>query len=171
MTRVQQNVCVALATFLILQTAAAWEIQPIQAEAAAKLAEPTEHEQDVVDRTNTERKAAKLPAFTVDPALSKLAREHSANMARLDQLSHELEGKPFAKRLEAAGYRFAAAGENIAQGQRTPVEAVTTWMNSAGHKANILNPKYTHIGVGIAMGKSGSPYYTQIFAAPIPRAE
>ena len=56
-------------------------------------------------------------------------------------------GSPF-DRLKALGISYTAAGENIAKGQRTAQEVVTAWMNSEGHRANILDAKFTHIGVG-----------------------
>lgn len=135
---------------------------------AKDMAELTKAERDVVDRTNAERRKAGLTPLTVDTTLMKLAREHSAHMARLNRLSHELEGKPFGKRMQASGYRYSGAGENVAQGQRTPEAALASWMNSPGHKANILNAKFTHFGVGLATSQSGEPYYTQVFATPLP---
>ena len=69
--------------------------------------------------------------------------------------------------MEKAKYQASRAGENVAQGQRTPEEAVTDWMRSPGHKANIVQSDYTHIGVGVATAKSGQIYYTQIFAKPV----
>lgn len=61
------------------------------------------------------------------------------------------------------GIRFSAAGENIAQGQATPQVVVTAWMNSPGHRANILSTNFTEIGVGYAAGGSGRHYWTQMF--------
>jgi uncharacterized protein YkwD len=61
------------------------------------------------------------------------------------------------------GLRFSAAGENIAYGQRTPAEVMNDWMNSPGHRSNIMNPTYTEIGVGLAKNSSGVCYWTQQF--------
>jgi uncharacterized protein YkwD len=124
-------------------------------------------EQEILDRTNAERKRAGLPAYQVDPTLMKLARDHSATMARLDQLGHELEGKSFDKRIKESGYRHSGSGENVAQGQRTAEQVLDSWMKSPGHKANILNERFTRIGIGFAASKTGAPYYTEVFAAPL----
>ncbi len=64
-----------------------------------------------------------------------------------------------------------AAGENVAEGQLDATAAVQDWMNSAGHRANIVNGQYTHIGVAVAVSKSGRRFYTQVFARPLPLAD
>ncbi|RMI30185.1 CAP domain-containing protein [Nocardia stercoris] len=68
-------------------------------------------------------------------------------------------------RIAAAGYTWQAYGENIAQGQADANAVVTAWMNSPGHRANILNCGFTQIGIGIADG-SGGPWWTQDFGTP-----
>jgi uncharacterized protein YkwD len=65
--------------------------------------------------------------------------------------------------MEDFGIHFTAAGENIAYGQRTPEEVMNAWMNSSGHRANILNPSYNQIGVGVAKSANGTFYWTQEF--------
>ena len=64
------------------------------------------------------------------------------------------------------GYEYIIIGENIAMGQRTPQEVMTAWMNSPGHRGNILSTAFTEIGVGVAKSKSGSYYWTQMFIRP-----
>jgi uncharacterized YkwD family protein len=107
------------------------------------------YEQQVVDLTNKERAKYGLPALKVDLALSKVAREKSRDMAVNHYFSHNSPtyGSPF-EMMRKFGISYTAAGENIAKGQRTPQEVVAAWMNSPGHRANILNKNYTHIGVG-----------------------
>jgi uncharacterized YkwD family protein len=107
------------------------------------------YEQQVVDLTNKERAKYALPPLKVDLALSKVAREKSRDMAVNHYFSHNSPtyGSPF-EMMRKFGISYTAAGENIAKGQRTPQEVVAAWMNSAGHRANILNKNYTHIGVG-----------------------
>jgi uncharacterized YkwD family protein len=107
------------------------------------------YEQQVVDLTNKERAKYGLPALKVDLALSKVAREKSRDMAVNHYFSHysPTYGSPF-EMMKKFGISYTAAGENIAKGQRTPQEVVAAWMNSPGHRANILNKNYTHIGVG-----------------------
>jgi uncharacterized YkwD family protein len=107
------------------------------------------YEQQVVDLTNKERAKYGLPPLKVDLALSKVAREKSRDMAVNHYFSHNSPtyGSPF-EMMKKFGISYTAAGENIAKGQRTPQEVVAAWMNSPGHRANILNKNYTHIGVG-----------------------
>lgn len=107
------------------------------------------YEQQVVDLTNKERAKYSLPPLKIDLALSKVAREKSRDMAVNHYFSHNSPtyGSPF-EMMRKFGISYTAAGENIAKGQRTPQEVVTAWMNSEGHRANILNKNYTHIGVG-----------------------
>jgi len=71
-------------------------------------------------------------------------------------------GSPFSM-MKNFGISYRTAGENIAAGQQTPQEVVTAWMNSPGHRANILNKSFTHIGVGYAKGGSYGHYWTQMF--------
>src|SRR5205814_8113303 len=76
------------------------------------------------------------------------------------------EGVSFAKRITDAGYRWSAAAENIAAGQQTPAKVMEAWMNSPGHRANILNCGYVNIGIGLAVG-GRTPYWTQDFGTPL----
>jgi uncharacterized YkwD family protein len=119
------------------------------------------YEQQVVDLTNAERAKAGLPALKVDVNLSKVAREKSSDMQRNNYFAHQSPtyGSPF-DMMKKFGITYKSAGENIAMGQKTPTEVVQAWMNSEGHRANILNGSYTHIGVGhVANGN----YWTQQF--------
>jgi uncharacterized YkwD family protein len=106
-------------------------------------------EQQVVELTNQEREKQGLAPLKVDVELSKVAREKSADMARNNYFSHNSPtyGSPF-EMMNQFGISYRTAGENIAKGQRTPEEVVNAWMNSEGHRANILNANFTHIGVG-----------------------
>jgi len=120
-------------------------------------------EREVIEKANAERAAANLPPLKVDPTLMKAARQHSANMAKQGKLEHVLDNKGPGERLADLGMRPTFTGENCAQGQQTGAEAMLSWMGSEGHRGNILNPAYTHIGVGKADGENG-PYWTQVFA-------
>jgi uncharacterized protein YkwD len=89
-------------------------------------------------------------------------------MAARGYFSHTTpEGVAFSTRITSAGYRWSGAGENIAKGQRTPADVMTSWMNSAGHKANILNCGFKNIGVGVVADAQGSLVWTQNFASPL----
>ena len=126
----------------------------------------SEEEKGVLDRTNAERKAAGLAEFVANEKLFQAARGHSINMARRGRLNHTLDGKGMSERIRDAGYSFQGAGENIAWNQRSPVEVVRTWMNSSGHRANLMNGTYTEIGIGFAVNDRGERYWTQLFARP-----
>ncbi len=130
--------------------------------------ELTRDERDLLDLLNTERKTAELPPLEAVPVLMRVARDHSAHMARLDQIGHELVGRSFSKRLSESGYIAEAAGENVAEGAPTAAEAVAGWMTSSGHRGNILSEKFTQTGVGLATSDSGRRYYTQVFTRPFP---
>ena len=125
----------------------------------------SKEEQQVLDLTNKERKDAGLKALTANEKLFKAARAHSENMAKKDELNHTLDGKGPSERLADSGYGFRSLGENCAAGQRTPAEAITSWMNSEGHKANLLS-EHAEIGIGIAATADGKKYWTQVFANP-----
>src|SRR5699024_7945689 len=118
-------------------------------------------EQKVVELTNKERSKNGLPALKTDVELSKVAREKSNDMMKNKYFSHDSPtyGSPF-DMMKQFGIKYSAAGENIAMGQRTPEEVVKGWMNSDGHRANILNKNFTHIGVGYV--ENGN-YWTQMF--------
>ncbi|MGW7074777.1 CAP domain-containing protein [Streptomyces sp. NPDC054866] len=118
----------------------------------------------VLRLTNAERTAAGLRPLSPDPILTVAAQGHSADMIARAFYSHTSPegGEPW-HRASAAGSTHRAIGENIACGQRTPAEVVDGWMNSPGHRANILKPSFTHLGVGFAGGGSAGTYWTQLF--------
>jgi uncharacterized protein YkwD/stress response protein SCP2 len=123
-------------------------------------------EADVVDLTNRERARAGLRPLAVDPLLATAARAHSADMVARCFYSHTSpEGSQPWDRAASAGSTRRTIGENIACGQRSPAEVVEGWMNSPGHRANILKPAFTHIGVGFAGGGPSGTYWTQLFGA------
>jgi uncharacterized protein YkwD len=121
---------------------------------------------EVVDLTNRERARAGLPALAVDPLLARAAQAYSTDMAARAFYSHTSpEGTQPWDRAAAAGSTRRSIGENIACGQRSPAEVVEGWMNSPGHRANILRPGFTHIGIGFAGGGPAGTYWTQLFGA------
>ncbi|MBE8470149.1 CAP domain-containing protein [Streptomyces justiciae] len=129
-------------------------------------AELTRTASQVVDLTNRERARHGLPALTVDPRLTAAAQAHSTDMIARAFYSHTSpDGSQPWHRAAAAGASRRSIGENIACGQRSPAEVVEGWMNSPGHRANILKPDFTHIGIGFAGGGSAGTYWTQLFGA------
>jgi uncharacterized YkwD family protein len=119
------------------------------------------YEQKVIELTNQERSKYGLAALKADTALSKVAREKSLDMSKNGYFSHTSPtyGSPF-DMMKQFGISYQYAGENIAMGQRTPEEVVQAWMNSEGHRKNILNGNFNYIGVGYV--ESGN-YWTQMF--------
>ncbi|MFI6335537.1 CAP domain-containing protein [Streptomyces sp. NPDC050535] len=121
---------------------------------------------EVVALTNAERAAAGLPPLSADPSLTNAAQAHSDDMVARAFYSHTSPGgaQPW-DRAAAAGSTRRTIGENIACGQRSPAEVVLGWMNSPGHRANILKLAFTHIGIGLAGGGKSGTYWTQLFGA------
>ncbi|WP_106615681.1 CAP domain-containing protein [Saccharothrix carnea] len=120
-------------------------------------------EAKVVELTNGERAAHGCPALAADDRLAAAARAHSADMAAQNYFDHvSKDGRSFVDRVKAAGYP-APGAENIAAGQRTAEAVVKGWMDSPGHRANILNCKLKALGVGLARGGSYGWYWTQNF--------
>ncbi|MEV5274763.1 CAP domain-containing protein [Streptomyces werraensis] len=119
---------------------------------------------EVVELTNRERARAGLPPLSRDPLLTTAAQAHSADMVARDFYAHTApDGSRPWDRAAAAGSRCRTVGENIACGQRSAAEVVRGWMNSPGHRANILKPEFTRIGVGFAGGGRAGTYWTQLF--------
>lgn len=120
-------------------------------------------ETQMVDLVNSERSRAGVPALTVNVDLSNMARVKSQDMITNGYFSHNSPtyGSPF-DMMKAFGISFRTAGENIAMNQSVE-NAHTSLMNSEGHRANILNPSYTQIGIGIVSDGHGSIYITQEF--------
>ena len=117
---------------------------------------------EVVRLVNEERAKAGLPALTVDRGAASAAQVRAKEIER--SFSHTRpDGSSFNSALTEAGVNFRGAGENIAYGQNSPEKVMEGWMNSSGHRANILNSSYTSIGVGHYQNASGVNYWTQLF--------
>lgn len=119
------------------------------------------YEEAVVKLVNAERAKEDLPALKVDWELARVAKHKSQDMKDKNYFSHTSPtyGSPFTM-IQNYGIQYRSAGENIAKGQKTPEQVVNAWMNSSGHRANILNKNYTHIGVGFV---EDGYYWTQMF--------
>ncbi|MCB5167559.1 CAP domain-containing protein [Streptomyces bambusae] len=120
---------------------------------------------EVVRLVNVERAAAGCRALTVDAALARAAQGYSDTMAATGNFSHTgTDGSQPQDRIEAAGYDWSGYGENIAMGQADAAAVVAAWMDSPGHRENILNCRFTEIGVGL--NTAGGPWWTQNFGTP-----
>ena len=124
------------------------------------------NEEAVFDLVNQERAVNGLHALNCDDRLVLAARNHSEDMVENNYFSHtSLDGRQFFTRITNAGYLWSNAGENIAAGYGTPQAVMNGWMNSSGHRANILDSTFCDLGVGYAYGASTTygDYWTQDF--------
>ncbi|MDC0705318.1 CAP domain-containing protein [Priestia aryabhattai] len=122
----------------------------------------SQFEQKVVDLVNQEREKQGLKPLTLNKKLSDVARTKSKDMMDKGYFDHNSPtyGSPF-DMMKQFGIEYTTAGENIAKGQQSPEDVMNAWMNSDGHRKNILNPDFTEIGVGYVKGDT--TYWTQQF--------
>ncbi|MEU6060860.1 sigma-70 family RNA polymerase sigma factor [Streptomyces sp. NPDC047097] len=121
--------------------------------------------QQVTALVNTERQRNGCGPVSQNGQLDTAAQRHSEDMAARGYFDHTSpDGTDPGDRITAAGYRWSTYGENIARGQQTPASVMDSWMNSPGHRANILNCSFKEIGIGKHDG-SGGPWWTQVFGA------
>lgn len=112
-------------------------------------------EGQLFNSVNRERAAQGLSVLQWDDALASAAREHASQMALHNLMSHQLAGEPeLLTRASAAGARFSIIAENIAIGP-DPATIHTAWMHSPGHRANILSPELSAVGIAVVPGNSG----------------
>ena len=137
-----------------------------------------EFERRAFELTNTERAQHGLPPFIWHDVLASIAREHSEDMLRNNMTGHTgSDGSSPKDRADRKGIKNASQwSENVAYGSSTPEAVVQGWMNSPGHRANILSDKSTHIGVGLVLRPAGSGaayshYWTQAFIRSTAAAE
>jgi uncharacterized YkwD family protein len=114
----------------------------------------TSYANQVISLVNQERAKANLKPLTSNYALSSMALDKAKDMYNKNYFSHTSPtyGSPF-DMMKSYGIRFTYAGENIAKGQKTPQAVMTAWMNSAGHRQNILSPNFTKIGTAYYNGE------------------
>ena len=119
---------------------------------------------EVLNLVNKERKANGLKPLTLNKELSNVANIKSRDMIEKGYFDHTSPtyGSPF-DMMKKFNISYNTAGENIAMGQKTPSEVMNSWMNSSGHRANILNSTYTELGVGIQKDSNGTIYWAQMF--------
>lgn len=130
------------------------------------VSDPAAMAAEVLRLVNEERTSRGLGALSSSDVLAEQAMLHACEMIQYTFFAHEnpRNGSTPGDRITASGFPAAAWGENIAAGQSTPQEVVTGWMNSDGHRANILNANYTHLGVGVRRGGFYGIYWVQLFA-------
>lgn len=129
----------------------------------------TKAEREVLRLVNVQREKAGCKPVREDSLLVKVARAHSKDMAVNNYFSHNSRnGRTPFERMSRAGYEYSYAAENIAAGQQTAAAVMRTWMNSEGHRKNILNCKLKELGVGMwkQSGSAYGIYWTQDFGTP-----
>jgi uncharacterized protein YkwD len=125
--------------------------------------------QAIVDLTNFVRAENHVTLLSQNSALMEGAQRHSQDMARLDQMLHDIPGVPLPSLTDRAAfvhYNFQLLAENIAYNQADAASVVASWMKSPPHRQNMLNPSFTDIGLGLAWNKRGEPYYTMMLGMP-----
>jgi uncharacterized protein YkwD len=128
----------------------------------------TKEETFFLNELNRERKEKELEPLTANMTLIRLARQHSANMAKQDKMDHVLDEKNPSDRAKDIGYNYMRLGENIAYGKGVELEAIHKgWMNSPPHRENILNPDFTEVGIGIVTDPQGKMWFTQVFGTQL----
>ena len=121
----------------------------------------------VLTLVNAQRAAAGLGAVSLSGALNNAAAGHSKDQAANSKMSHTgSNGSTMAQRCSAAGYGWRSLGENVAAGYGSADSVMNGWMNSSGHRANILNAGFVHMGVAVAYSADGTPYWTMDLGAP-----
>ena len=119
----------------------------------------------ILQLVNAERAAQGLSSLTRNALLDAAAVAHATDMADNNFFSHTgSDGSAVSDRATAAGYVWTKIGENIGEGNVTPDTMMDLWMNSTGHRANILDPDFTELGVGI--DDSGTTLWVQVFGRP-----
>ena len=125
------------------------------------------YENQVVTLVNQERAKAGLAPLKINTKLAGVAERKAEDLRDKNYFAHNSPtyGSPF-DMMKQFGITYTSAGENIAKGQKTPAEVMNGWMNSPGHKANIMNANYTEIGVGYVTDSNGTTYWVQHFIRP-----
>ena len=122
---------------------------------------------EILNLVNAERKKQGLNPLVLNHTLNGVAMEKAFDMKEKNYFSHQSPtfGSPF-EMLQHFGVKYQSAGENIAAGQKTSEQVMNDWMNSSGHRENILNKNYTELGVGYVEGGSKGTYWVQLFIKP-----
>lgn len=130
----------------------------------AEPVEATQQAQEVLKIVNQERSKVGLKALTLSAELTDVATVKAQDMADNGYFDHTSPnyGSPF-EMMQHFGIQYRSAGENIAAGQKTAQEVMESWMNSSGHRANILNSDYEQIGIGYVTGGKYGTYWVQMF--------
>jgi len=145
------------------------QAQALSIQSIPKLSQATSNvnfESELLRLTNLERQKAGLSPLKLSSRLTDAAQSHAVDMANNNYFSHTgRNGSSVGNRAKANGYKYRVVGENLAAGRATPEGTIRQWMNSPGHRANILNQRFTEIGFGYANAPNSSyrHYWVQVF--------
>jgi uncharacterized protein YkwD len=148
---------------------------PLTLEAAGDAGSPGQHLLDLINEARArERRCGRsrfqsVPPLTPSPALNKAANAHALDISQRGELSHEgFDGSQPADRATRAGYRWRAIAENVAAGQTTAEAVLETWLQSPGHCANLMDPRYSQSGAAVALNENDAKvvYWVQVYARP-----
>lgn len=123
---------------------------------------------EIIRLVNQARAAEGLQPVVYNPVLEQQATHYACEMVQFDFFAHvsPIDGSTLGQRATAFGYDYLVVGENLAAGQTTPQQAFTDWMNSSSHRRNILDPRFTELGVGVRTGGTYGFYWVQEFGLP-----
>jgi uncharacterized protein YkwD len=124
---------------------------------------------DIVRYTNDARAQNGVAPLSSNPKLMEAARIHAEQMSAAGRMDHSIAGSKYPtmqSRLEAVGYAYTNAAENIAWNALNARDVVNGWMNSSGHRANILDGRLTEMGAAVAQNPKGERYWIQVFGRP-----
>jgi uncharacterized protein YkwD len=124
---------------------------------------------DVIRGTNDARARNALAPLATSAKLMEAARLHALQMARYQRAEHTISGAAYPtmqSRLDAVAYPYTQAAENVAWNQQSAEAVMASWLNSSGHRANIMDPGLTEIGAAMARSAKGEPYWIQVFGRP-----
>ena len=164
-----QSVLAAPAVALLVAGCAFPVAAPLPSPSANAGARPSNYsgaEVQIFNLINAERQHQGLPALVYNAQLDKMAKIQAANMARLEKMAHTLPESQLptlGDRARFVGYPFGRMAENVAHGYPSPESVVRGWMNSSGHRHNVLNADVSETGVGIAKAPGGGLYFCQVF--------
>ncbi len=139
------------------------------ADACRDIANKSTAARDLLRAINAERAKAKLPTLKPNDTLTLISEFYACRLVEGDFFSHvdPFDGSTVDRRASDFGYPFLKIGENLAAGQRDAEQTLLEWLNSPGHKANILDPSYTDVGVAIKEGTKSGPFWVLEFGRPI----
>lgn len=125
------------------------------------------YQEELLVRHNSLRNSRGIASLTLNTKLCEAAMAHAAWMAYTTNMSHRgQDNSDVGDRVNVTGYHYASVGENIAMGYSSPSAVMQGWTNSSGHRTNMLNVRYDHVGFGLSLDRGGRAYWCTVLARP-----